>query len=193
MNQLFNEFLLLEREVASGGQTMESDLSKKVAAYLSVVYFVNILAHMVAIFEMWQVADLKESWLRLSASVRRVTNPLVLSSNSTNNGNQSSPVRRILTSPDTNQNQVTLRIKLIVFMFDQVVSAGVVGNSPSSPSVPSSGMECLPSSGTQGNHSSASMGNPLSGISSSHELRPSSPTSPSLTEEVILEMKLYLR
>ena len=36
MNQLFNEFLLLEREVASGGQTMESDLSKKVAAYLSV-------------------------------------------------------------------------------------------------------------------------------------------------------------
>ena len=186
MNQLFNEFLLLEREVASGGQTMESDLSKKVAAYLSIVYFVNILAHMVAIFEMWQVADLKESWLRLAASVRRVTNPL--SSNSTNNGNQSSPARRILTSPDTNQNQVTLRIKLIVFMFDQVVSAGVVGNSPSSPSVPSSGMECLPSSGTQGNHSSA-----LSGISSSHELRPSSPTSPSLTEEVILEMKLYLR
>ena len=65
---------------------------------------------MVAIFEMWQVADLKESWLRLAASVRRVTNPLVLSSNSTNNGNQSSPARRILTSPDTNQNQVTLRI-----------------------------------------------------------------------------------
>merc|ERR1719361_2541871 len=124
---------------------MESDLSKK-------------------------VADLKETWLRLAASVRRVTNPLVLSSNSTNNGNQSSPARRILTSPDTNQNQV--------------VSAGVVGNSPSSPSVPSSGMECLPSSGTQGNHSSASMGNPLSGISSSHELRPSSPTPPSLTEEV---------
>ena len=60
---------------------------------------------------MWQVADLKESWLRLAASVRRVTNPLVLSSNSTNNGNQSSPVRKILTSPDTNQNQVTLRIK----------------------------------------------------------------------------------
>ena len=61
-----------------------------------------------------QVSDLKESWLKLAGSVRRVTNSLVLSSNNpTNNGNQSSPARRILTSPDTNQNQVTptLRIK----------------------------------------------------------------------------------
>ena len=31
MNQLFNEFLLLEREVASGGQPMEPELSKQVA------------------------------------------------------------------------------------------------------------------------------------------------------------------
>ena len=54
----------------------------------------------------WQVSDLKESWLKLAASVRRVTNSLVLSSNNTNNCNQSSPARRILTSPDTNQNQV---------------------------------------------------------------------------------------
>ena len=51
----------------------------------------------------WQVTNLKESWLRLASSVRRVTNSLVLGSS---NGNQSSPARRILTSPDTNQNQV---------------------------------------------------------------------------------------
>ena len=53
----------------------------------------------------WQVTNLKESWLKLASSVRRVTNSLVLGSS---NGNQSSssPVRRILTSPDTNQNQV---------------------------------------------------------------------------------------
>ena len=51
----------------------------------------------------WQVTNLKESWLKLASSVRRVTNSLVLGSS---NGNQSSPARRILTSPDTNQNQV---------------------------------------------------------------------------------------
>ena len=53
--------------------------------------------------QIWQVTNLKESWLRLASSVRRVTNSLVLGSS---NGNQSSPARRILTSPDTNQNQV---------------------------------------------------------------------------------------
>ena len=30
MNQLFNEFLLLEREVASGGQTMDVELGRQV-------------------------------------------------------------------------------------------------------------------------------------------------------------------
>ena len=58
---------------------------------------------------------------------------------------------------------------------DQVVTVGVVGNSPSSPSVPSSGMD----SGTQQGKSSQ-------GMSSSHDIRPSSPTSTSpQTEEVI--------
>ena len=109
MNQLFNEFLLLEREVASGGQTMEPELSKQVAGnnicheYLTHKWL-SYLTHIFGIF--LQVSDLKESWLKLAASVRRVTNSLVLSSNNTNNGNQSSPARRILTSPDTNQNQV---------------------------------------------------------------------------------------
>ena len=62
-------------------------------------YFKFNLSHV----HTWQVTNLKESWLRLASSVRRVTNSLVLGSS---NGNQSSPARRILTSPDTNQNQV---------------------------------------------------------------------------------------
>ena len=35
MNQLFNEFLLLEREVASGGQTMDVELGRQVDIFLS--------------------------------------------------------------------------------------------------------------------------------------------------------------
>ena len=35
MNQLFNEFLLLEREVASGGQTMDVELGRQVDTVLS--------------------------------------------------------------------------------------------------------------------------------------------------------------
>ena len=65
---------------------------------------------------------------------------------------------------------------------DQVVTVGFVGNSPSSPSVPSS--DCLPSSGTQ-------QGKTSQGISSSHDLRPSSPTTTSpQAEEVIAHLDL---
>ena len=67
---------------------------------------------------------------------------------------------------------------------DQVVTVGFVGNSPSSPSVPSSGTDCLPSSGTH-------EGKTSQGISSSHDLRPSSPTTTSpQAEEVIAHLDL---
>ena len=69
---------------------------------------------------------------------------------------------------------------------DQVVTVGVVGNSPSSPSVPSSGMDCLPSSGSH-------QGKTSQGISSSHDLRPSSPTTTlPQVEEVIGHLDLSL-
>ena len=68
---------------------------------------------------------------------------------------------------------------------DQVVTVGFVGNSPSSPSVPSSGTDCLPSSGTH-------QGKTSQGISSSHDLRPSSPTITSpQAEEVVAHLDLF--
>ena len=63
---------------------------------------------------------------------------------------------------------------------DQVVTVGVVGTSPSSPSVPSSGMD-----------SGSNQGKTSPGISSSHDLRPSSPTTTSpQAEEVIGHLDL---
>ena len=49
MNQLFNEFLLLEREVASGGQTMDVELGRQVDTVLSLC---------LPIAEMWPQASL---------------------------------------------------------------------------------------------------------------------------------------
>ena len=79
MNQLFNEFLLLERELASSGLTPEAALAQA-------------------------VSSLKRSWLNLAGSVRRVTTSSSYSNSSTG-GARGSPSRRILTSPDANQNR----------------------------------------------------------------------------------------
>ena len=76
MNHMFNEFLLLEREVTSSGLAVHPALAE-------------------------EVAGLKHAWLQLTGAVRRISTS---TDNGSRNGNQDSPGRRILCSPDRNQN-----------------------------------------------------------------------------------------